>query len=130
MPMTRIALRQGLGPDYKARLSRLLQQALETHFAVPEGDCFQLFDEYGPEDRVFSRHYQSAGRSDHFLLLSITAGKPRSPEQKAALYQALAQQCQAELGLDPADLMVVVSYNQAGDWSFSGGLGHSLEGTR
>ncbi|MFC6922346.1 tautomerase family protein [Microbulbifer taiwanensis] len=122
--MTRISLRRGLGADYRARLSALLQRALEEHFAVPPRDCFQLFDEYTAGNRVVDPHYpygDTAARSGDFLLLQITAGRRRSRAQKCALYSALATACRQQLGLDPADLMVVITCNDVDDWSFSSG---------
>lgn len=122
--MTRISLRAGLGAEYKARLGALLQRALEEHFQVPPGDCFQLFDEYPAGGRVFDPHYpypDTSARSGDYLLLQITAGRRRSRAQKRALYRGLADACQQQLGLDPTDLMVVITYNDVDDWSFSGG---------
>lgn len=122
--MTRISLRRGLGADYKARLSALVQQALEEHFEVPPGDCFQLFDEYPDGSRVIDPRYpyqDTPARGDDYLLLEITAGRRRARAQKRALYRGLADACRQQLGLDPADLMVVITYNEADDWSFSGG---------
>ncbi|WP_432451905.1 tautomerase family protein [Agarivorans sp. QJM3NY_29] len=121
MPMVRISLLRGHNRSYKQKLSQILQQSLASCFAVPTNDCFQLFDEYESENRVIHPTYLSPGRSDDYVLIQITAGRPRSSLQKQNLYQQLAEQCQQQLDLAPADLMVVICFNHAEDWSFSQG---------
>lgn len=121
MPMVRISLRSGHNRAYKSILSSIIQSSLTTCFAAPIDDCFQLFDEYDIDNRVINSTYLSPGRSDDYILIEVTAGRPRSSQQKQQFYQMLAQQCQQQLGLSPADLMVVVGFNQPEDWSFSQG---------
>jgi hypothetical protein len=52
MPITRIAISAQRFAQWHAQISIDLQQALEDHFSVPAGDCFQLFDCYSPQQRV------------------------------------------------------------------------------
>lgn len=42
MPITRIAISAQRFAQWHAQISIDLQQALEDHFSVPAGDCFQL----------------------------------------------------------------------------------------
>jgi hypothetical protein len=121
MPITRISMRSGYSADDKELLSAIIQNALQRYFAVPVGDRFQLFDEYQKENRIISPNYLSRGRSEDYLLLEITAGKPRTANQKQALYQALAREVESKLGISPADLMVNIKFTNASDWSFSEG---------
>ncbi len=124
MPMTRIAIPEHRFKSWRSEISHSLQQVLETCFNVPANDCFQLFDRYDPEERVFDRHYLSGseeGRSDDFLLFQITAGRPRGAEEKQALYLLLVELLGQSIGIKPQDVMVVITFTQPEDWSFGSG---------
>ncbi|MRS15918.1 tautomerase family protein [Enterobacteriaceae bacterium RIT691] len=121
MPFTRISCRQDCSDDEIDRISAILHQALVSEFAVPEKDRFQIFERVPERLRVFDSHYLSAGRTQNFLLFQITAGKMRTREQKQNFYRALSDGLQRELGVSPADVMVVIQFTQAEDWSFSAG---------
>jgi phenylpyruvate tautomerase PptA (4-oxalocrotonate tautomerase family) len=121
MPYARIALLAGKAPCWLAAISAGLQQALEESFEVPPGDCFQVFQQCQPGELVFDREYFSGSRSDAFTLIHITAGRERSQRCKQAFYASLAQRLQADPGLRPEDIMVVISTTQLEDWSFGGG---------
>ncbi|MCS2147981.1 tautomerase family protein [Scandinavium manionii] len=51
----------------------------------------------------------------------MTAGNPRSTEQKRRFYRALSEGLSAKVGISPEDVMVTIQFNQAEDWSFSRG---------
>lgn len=123
MPLTRIAISQ---PDFDSKgalISTILQHCLEQHFAVPPHDCFQLFDVYPAAQRRFDAHYPALpeSRSEHWLLFQISAGRPRNHTQKQAFYRALSEQLQQQAGIRAADVMVIIQFNQAEDWSFANG---------
>ena len=128
MPFTRISVRQGYSDAQISQISDILQQCLEAEFAVPPGDRFQLFDERPARLRVLDRHYKSGGRSENAVQFHILAGKPRSREQKQNLCRALCAQLQARLAIRPEDVMVMIQFNTADDWSFSDGKLLSEEG--
>lgn len=129
MPLTRIAMPAGRSADFRQQVSMILQQALEETFAVPPGDCFQLFDEYRPGMRVLDPDYLSPGRSENCLIFQISAGRPRTAEQKKALYQTLCDRLNRQLGISTADVMTLIQFNQAEDWSFSEGRALTEETT-
>ncbi|PZL97713.1 tautomerase family protein [Pantoea graminicola] len=120
MPVTRITLRQGYSDAALRQLSGLLQQALVAEFSVPRQDCFQIIEMLPVAQRVFDRHYLSGGRSDDFVLFQITAGRPRSRQQKQQFYHALCTALQREMGIAPEDVMIVIQFNSTEEWSFSG----------
>lgn len=124
MPFTRISLPEHRLEIWQNTISTVLQDALVTTFSVPKDDCFQLFDPAIHGQRVINATYLAGPgslRSDDFLLFHITAGKPRNTEQKSALYRYLNERLHAEIGIDPADIMIVVNFTQPEDWSFSHG---------
>jgi phenylpyruvate tautomerase PptA (4-oxalocrotonate tautomerase family) len=120
--MVRVSLRQGHPEWYKQTLSQVIQSALERCFDVPPGDCFQLFDEYGANQRVIDPCYQSPGRSKDYMLIEIKVGRPRTLVQKQGFYRTLAELCQHHLQLSAADLMIIISSTAPEDWSFSQGV--------
>jgi phenylpyruvate tautomerase PptA (4-oxalocrotonate tautomerase family) len=124
MPFTRISISRESFSDQRQDISEILQQCLEAHFDVPPGDCFQLFEVYSPQQKVFDSHYPnlSKARSNAGLLFHLFAGKPRSHSQKRALFQALCQTLEHEIDIRPEDVMVIIQFNDAEDWSFSSGL--------
>ncbi len=123
MPMSRISLLKGKSPEYLAALSHSLHRAMVEAFNVPEKDRFQVITQHQASELVFDRDYESpAGpRSDDFVLIHITTGKPRSTEIKQAFYRRLVELLAEAPGLRPRDVMVVLSSSQGDDWSFSGG---------
>lgn len=121
MPFTRITLRQGYSEAALHQISTLLQQALVAEFDVPEHDCFQLIEMLPAGQRVFDRHYFSGGRSDNFVLFQVTAGRPRTRQQKQRFYHSLCTTLQVEMAIDPDDVMIIIQFNSTEEWSFSGG---------
>ncbi|XWJ89109.1 tautomerase family protein [Phytobacter ursingii] len=121
MPFTRITLHQGYSDMQITQISDILQQTLEDEFSVPPGDRFQVFETLPARQRVFDRHYKSGGRSDNLIQFHILAGKPRTREQKQNLCRVLCQRLQSTLDIHPDDVMVMIQFNTADEWSFSQG---------
>ncbi|HBI10865.1 tautomerase family protein [Franconibacter pulveris] len=121
MPLTRIVLQEGRSEQALRTLSTLLHDTLVAEFAVPPDDCFQVIETLPAGRLIYDRHYLTGTRSDNFILFLITAGKPRSREQKQNLYRALAARLHEALGIHPDDVMIVIQFTTADDWSFGGG---------
>lgn len=121
MPFTRITLREGYSDAQLTLISDTLHQCLVDEFAVPVDDRFQVFDTLPARQRIFDTHYKSGGRSDDFIQFHIFAGKPRSRKQKQNLFRLLSQQLHTQLGISPDDVMVMIQFNTADEWSFSNG---------
>lgn len=128
MPFTRIILGSDYGAEQIAQISDILQQSLEDEFAVPPHDRFQVFETLVACRRVFDRHYKSDGRSDNFIQFHVIAGKPRSFEQKKNLCRTLCVRLNTALNISPQDVMVIIQFNTADEWSFSNGRLLSEEG--
>ncbi|WP_299998374.1 tautomerase family protein [uncultured Cedecea sp.] len=121
MPVTRITLGDHYTDTQLEDISAILHQSLTEEFSVPLNDCFQIFERLPDSQRVFDRHYQSGKRSNNFVLFQITAGKLRTMEQKQNLYSVLSQRLFSALDINPDDVMVIIQFNHAEDWSFSNG---------
>lgn len=122
MPFVRISLRKGKSADYLATLADTIQRALVETFDVPANDRFQAIHQHDENELIFDRSYLAGPRSDDFVYISITIGRPRSAEMKAALYRRLADLLAQSPGLRPEDVMIVISTSAPEDWSFGAGI--------
>ncbi|ANK87184.1 MULTISPECIES: tautomerase family protein [unclassified Rhizobium] len=122
MPFVRISLRKGKSQEYLAALADNVQRALVETFDVPENDRFQAIHQHDENELIFDRSYLAGPRSDDFVYISITIGRPRTAEMKAALYRRLAELLAQSPGLRSEDVMVVVSTSASEDWSFGVGI--------
>lgn len=122
MPVLHLTLLKGKNEAYLDAVSSSVQQALVEAFEVPAADLFQVFHESNKLALRFDRHYMAGPRSDDWLLIEITAGKPRSIETKKRFYRILTEKLAAAPGIHPNDVMVVIRHNASEDWSFGGGV--------
>ncbi|MBX5221319.1 tautomerase family protein [Rhizobium sp. NLR8a] len=122
MPFVRISLRKGKSQEYLAALADNVQRALVETFDVPEKDRFQAIHQHDESELIFDRSYLAGPRSGDFVYISVTIGRPRTAEMKAALYRRLAELLAQSPGLRPEDLMIVVSTSAPEDWSFGNGI--------
>ena len=111
MPMSRISLLKGKSPDYLRALGDSLHAAMVEAFNVPATDRFQIIHQHEPHELIFDRDYESEGgpRSDDFVLIALTAGKPRGTELKQAFYRRLVGRLAEAPGINPRDVMVVIT---------------------
>ena len=126
MPYSRISLLKGKSPDYLRALSNSLHEALVETFNVPPKDRFQIIHQHESYELIFDRDYEvdpnaSGPRSDDFVLIAITAGKPRSTEVKQAFYQRLVQRLAESPGVRPEDVTVIINTSLGDEWSFGSG---------
>ncbi|NEX62394.1 tautomerase family protein [Noviherbaspirillum galbum] len=121
MPMARISLRKGKSLDYLKALSDGVYRAMVEAFDVPKNDLFQIIHQHEPEELVFDPHYKGGPRSDDFVLVCITAGKPRSTAMKEGFCRHLTKVLAEAPGIRPEDVMVIISMTEFDGWSFSGG---------
>ncbi|QWA11127.1 tautomerase family protein [Sodalis ligni] len=127
MPFTRIILAEGRSETWLAQLSNQLHRTLVDAFDVPDGDRFQVI-ECLPESRLISDpHYLTGIRSPLQVQFHITAGRPRSRDQKANFYRLLTQRLEESPGIRPEDVMIVVRFNSPEDWCFGNGQLYSPE---
>lgn len=129
MPLVRISLFRGKPPPYLDALADGIHQAMVEAFEVPADDRFQTMHQLTADELRYDPHYLGGPRSADFVLVEITAGRPRSTATKEAFYRCLAARLQASPGLRPADLMVVITTTQRDEWSFGHGLATLLHPT-
>lgn len=127
MPLVRISLCRGKPLPYLDSLADGIHQAMVEAFDVPPDDRFQTIHQLATDKLRYDPHYLGGPRSADFVLVEITAGRPRSTATKAAFYRCLAERLQASPGLHPADLMVVITTTERDEWSFGHGLATLLQ---
>ncbi|HET8708051.1 MAG TPA: tautomerase family protein [Pseudomonadales bacterium] len=121
MPFTRISLLKGKSPKYIKTLADTIHQALVEAFEVPVDDRFQIIHQHEAGELIFDTHYMSGPRSSDYVLICVTAGRLRSTQVKQGFYLHLVNLLQSTLGMNPADVMVVINTTQADEWSFGCG---------
>lgn len=107
MPFARISLHRGKSATYLQALSQGLHDALVDSFEVPKTDRFQVINQHEVGELVFDRDYLGGSRSHDFVLIAITAGRPRSVETKQRFYRDLVEKLNRAIGLDAEDVMVI-----------------------
>jgi len=121
MPFTRISLIKGKSPEYLQALSDSLHQALVEAFDVPPTDRFQVIHQHEAHELIFDRHYMGGPRSDDFMWINVTAGRPRDSTVKQAFYRRLVDLLVVSPGVRPEDVMIVINTTQSDEWSFATG---------
>lgn len=125
MPFVRLSLRRGHPAPYLRALSDGVHRALVETFGVPEDDRFHVIDQHAPEEFVYDPGYPGVHRTEDFLLVTVTAGRPRDTPTKDRFYRRLAELLAASPGVRPDDVMVVIQTTQADGWSFGRGVRHT-----
>ena len=100
MPFSRISLHRGQSAEYLQALSQGLHDALVESFEVPKTDRFQAIHQHEPGELIFDPHYLGGPRSQDFVLIAITAGRPRSIETKQRFYRDLVEKLGHATGLN------------------------------
>jgi len=121
MPLVRIDLRRGKDAAYRTALGRAVNDAL-VGIGVPADDRFQVIAEHEPEGLVYDAHYLGIERSDDIVIVQITFNDTRTPEQKKALYKAIAENLGKSPGVKPGDVFVNLVEVKKENWSFGNGI--------
>jgi len=122
MPFARISLLRGKPQAYLRAVSDAVHAALVDTFGIPPADRFHAIHQHDPGELVFDRDYLGGPRSDDFILVCITGGRPRSAAVKADFYRRLAGLLAQSPGVRPQDVMAIVQTTDMADWSFGGGI--------
>jgi 4-oxalocrotonate tautomerase len=123
MPLVRVTLAKGKSPEYLDALSKGIYKALIEHYAMPENDHFQIYEQKESGELRYDRNYNTkSSRSDAFMILNIKADSRRVGE-KEALYEAIAKNLAESPGVNPQDIFVTLDVNTyLEDWSFGNGI--------
>ncbi len=126
MPLVRIALPANEDAGFRRKVSEAIQHALVATIDVPPADRFHILTSHAPDDLLFDPDYLNVHRTARFIAIHITLRRGRSPAKKRALYRAIAENIREATGTRVEDVMIVLSENDAIDWSFGGGVAQYL----
>lgn len=121
MPFARVSLHKGKSPEYLRALADNVYRALHEAFDVPANDRFVMIHQHEPWEFFYDRDYLGGPRSGDFVLIAITAGRPRDAQTKQAFYRRLVELLAESPGIAGEDVLVQISTSSSDDWSFGGG---------
>jgi 4-oxalocrotonate tautomerase len=121
VPLTRIDLRRGKSPEYRATLRDVVYETLNATVNVPDDDRFEVITEHDPENLNVSPDYLGIERSEDAVIIQITFNEGRSTEMKKAFYAALADALHERLGMRREDVFVSLVEVSKENWSFGNG---------
>jgi phenylpyruvate tautomerase PptA (4-oxalocrotonate tautomerase family) len=122
MPFVRISMIRGKPESYIRAIGDGLHRALVAEYDVPEHDRFQIVHQHEPYELSFDAIYLAGPRTQDFVLVAVTAGRPRTAEMRYAFFKRAAKELQRDPGLDPKNLMIVINTTQPEEWSFGDGV--------
>jgi phenylpyruvate tautomerase PptA (4-oxalocrotonate tautomerase family) len=127
VPLVRIDVQEGRTPAELRKVADVVQDVMLDVFAAPPRDRYQIITEHPVGHIIAEDTGLGFERTDGVVVIQIVQ-QGRSPDQKAAAYQELADRLQAECGVEPTDLIVSITSNRREDWSFGRGEAQFLLG--
>jgi len=121
MPLVRISLHTGKTAEYRAAISNQVYEAMRETLGIPEGDRFQVITEHDETLLVADPGFMGMKRSADFVLIQIFLSRGRTTEAKQALYRRISERLAASPGIQPDDVMIVLTEVGLEDWSFGRG---------
>jgi 4-oxalocrotonate tautomerase len=121
MPLVRIDVRKGKDVAYRQEIGRVVYEAL-VGVGVPKDDRFQVINEYDTDSFLFDPDYLGIHRTNDLVIIQITWNEGRKPEQKKALYKAIADGLHSAVGLRPEDAFINLVEVKKENWSFGNGI--------
>lgn len=119
MPMIRFTTSYAYSDLEKTQISKIVQTCMERYFDTPKNDCFHLFEQLTQGSILVDPDYWvTSPRTEKFILLYITSGKPRTAQQKSDLMQHVTAELHQKFSIPEQDIMFVIVQNSAEDWCF------------
>ena len=125
MPLVRIDAATA-DPTLLTGLGDAVHDALVTAIGIPPDDRFQVLSGSGSTRVSYDPQYLGVTRDAGFVLVHVFLRGGRSDELKQDFYRTLAGNV-AALGVEPRNLMVVLTENTVADWSFGEGVAQYLQ---
>lgn len=122
MPFVDISLARGKAPEYLHAVSRAVHDALVTELGMKHEDDFQLIHEFEQGAMVFTREFRGGPRSQDWIVVRITDGLERGPQAKRRFYATLVRLLDADPGISPADVFVMMTVTPPENFSFADGV--------
>lgn len=113
-----------------AELQQLLDaahRAVLSAFEVPTRDRYQIVHENKAKHMVIEDTGLNLTRTRDLVVVRVITS-PRAEEQKQRFYAELCRELKENCGIEGDDLMVSITTNSKGDWSFGKGVAQYLTG--
>ncbi|CAI1105076.1 Tautomerase enzyme [Serratia liquefaciens] len=113
-----------------AQLQTLLDaahRAVLSAFEVPVRDRYQIVHENKAKYMVIEDTGLNLTRTRDLVVVRVITS-PRPEEQKQKFYAELSRELKESCGIEGSDLMVSITTNSKGDWSFGNGVAQYLTG--
>ncbi|MER5719370.1 tautomerase family protein [Streptomyces sp. NPDC002132] len=127
MPLVRIDMARGRGPENIRAIADAVQQALIDVLKIPDRDRFQIVTQHDPDDIIALDAGLGFERTPGTVIVHIFTQRGRSTTDKQLLYRTLAELL-AEAGVAGKDLFISYFENGPEDWSFADGRAQYVEG--
>ncbi|MEE4412005.1 MULTISPECIES: tautomerase family protein [unclassified Serratia (in: enterobacteria)] len=114
----------------EAELKTLLDaahRAVLSAFEVPQRDRYQIVHENRAHHMVIEDTGLNLMRTRDLVVVRVITS-PRAEEQKQRFYADLSRELKESCGIESSDLMVSITTNSKGDWSFGNGVAQYLTG--
>ncbi|VEA67529.1 Tautomerase enzyme [Serratia plymuthica] len=114
----------------EAELNTLLDaahRAVLSAFEVPQRDRYQIVHENKAHHMVIEDTGLNLTRTRDLVVVRVITS-PRAEEQKQRFYADLSRELKESCGIESSDLMVSITTNSKGDWSFGNGVAQYLTG--
>jgi phenylpyruvate tautomerase PptA (4-oxalocrotonate tautomerase family) len=122
MPLVRIAYMKGKPEGFGKKVGAIVYRTMLDTINVPPKDNFQLISEHDPDTLVYDPEYLDIPRTEGVIFIQITLNEGRSVEMKKALYSALAERLNQELGVRMQDVFINLVEVKKENWSFGNGV--------
>jgi 4-oxalocrotonate tautomerase len=129
MPLVRISVFDTMPIEKRGKLPQAVYDAMRETIGIPEKDLFVVLTAHLEGELVVDPEFMAMQRSGDFALVHITLRRGRSTETKQALYRRIAQLAKERAGVEPDDVMIVLSENELDDWSFGRGEAQYVSNT-
>lgn len=113
-----------------AQLQTLLDaahRAVLSAFEVPVRDRYQIVHKNKAKHMVIEDTGLNLTRTRDLVVVRVITS-PRPEEQKQKFYAELSRELKESCGIEGSDLMVSITTNSKGDWSFGNGVAQYLTG--
>ncbi len=121
MPLARISTRPRPAEERRA-IGDAVYNAMRETLNVPENDRFQIITEHTGEDLVYDPGYLGIKRTEGIVFVQVFLRRGRTVEMKQAFYRRTAELLHANAGVRPEDVLIILTENEAADWSFGNGI--------
>lgn len=115
MPLVRIEIIKGKTEQYKKTLLDGVHAALIGALGIEDWDRFQRL--YELDEAQFEK---PEGKSEKFTIIEITMFPGRTKAQKAALFREITDRLQADPGIEPKDVFIVLHEPPDENWGLAG----------